>query len=179
MPDWLKKLRDDLPTSLMSSILVALLSSAVGTVSFSVVQSWLEIPITVGTVAISFLSFFFLVLLIRTLTHKKKTSGKARHFMNTALIYFPIALGLAICVWGYIIGKEVFQMADDVELLNKRMERYVLPRRLTGDQKKTIADYLSKFDPQPIVMKVGTRKQVVIERTYNKLWKKVDGQSQT
>ncbi|MDR4463785.1 MAG: hypothetical protein MRJ66_05905 [Nitrospira sp.] len=154
MPDLLRKFWDDIRPNLIWWGLVTLLGSTIFTAFFAGVQSWLERPISVGTAATIFLSFSFLLLLLKALTHGKQTSRKAEHFMNTALIYFPVALGLAICLWGYIVGKKVFQMADDVELLNKRMERYVLPRQLTGDQKKTIADYLSKFDPQPIVMKV-------------------------
>lgn len=158
MPDWLKKLWDDIRPNLIWWIIGTLFSSTIITVFIASVQGWLETPITIGAVVSIFLSSF-LLLLIWALVHRKTTSGNAGHFMNTALIYFPIALGLAICLWGYIVGNKVFQMADDVELLSKRMERYVLPRTLTADQKNTIADYLSKFTPQPIAMKVIPRNE--------------------
>ena len=112
---------------------------------------------------ISFASLSALLLVFAVLRHlgskeaNSSVGGKAAGMNSAMMIYLPVVIGLAVCVWGYVVGKKVFEMSNDVNLIQKRMARYVLPRTLTPEAKGIISDYLSKFDPQPVVMKLVPR----------------------
>lgn len=164
MGDWSRRRWEEIRPNLTWEILRWAIFWIVGgggllTFTFALIGKWLNQPIT-NTI----LAFIFVVscvlLAIGILARKRKqvaTDAGARLMTNAILIYLPIALGLAFCIWAYIIGKKVFQMSHDVELTQARITRYVLPRSLTLEQKASIAGYLSKYEPQPVVMKVVPR----------------------
>lgn len=83
----------------------------------------------------------------------RKFSG----MLATIIIYVPIIIGVAFCVWAYFIGSTLYGLNDDVRHLRAQMVRYVLPRRLTPEQTASIADYLSHQDPQQVIMNVINR----------------------
>lgn len=71
------------------------------------------------------------------------TVRRATSLTNIMMIYLPIVLGLAFCVWAYMVSTEVRH-------LRAQVVRYLLPRGLTQIQINTISDHLSKHEPKPV-----------------------------
>lgn len=160
MPTWARKLWDDVRPNLIWAIIVA--SSGAMAAAFAFAQNWLDQPVTNTTLFVVFFASCFVLIVAKSSFEKTRitaSDGKAKLLMNILLIYLPIIFGAALMIWAYVVGKKVLQMSDDVQILQKRMVRYVLPRSLSQQQKTTIAEYLSKFEPQPVVMKVVPRNE--------------------
>jgi hypothetical protein len=48
---------------------------------------------------------------------------------------------------------------QELDLIQKNMELYVLPRKLTAEQQEAIAQYLSAHEPYPVAMKIISRNE--------------------
>jgi hypothetical protein len=125
------------------SLTWGLIKWAVGAVSltalYAVVRATINKPISVGTAAVIFGLLFCLILGISIAWRRKQSAA--------LIVYLPIFIGLAFCVWAYFIGQRVSQMSDDVRHLQAQAIRYVLPRELTKEQSAALVEQLSKRTP--------------------------------
>jgi len=165
MPEWFRKHWAEIRPNVKWDIVkwaIVLGSGLMTAGTITAIFQWWNQPIANITVAVIFVVSCIL-LAVGMFAHNRKqvetSENTVGRMMSIVLIYSPIVLGLVFCIWAYVVGKRVFQMSDDLELIRARMARYVLPRSLTPEQKKTIAEYLSKYEPQPIVMKVTPRNE--------------------
>ena len=156
MPEWVQQLWKDIRPNFLWWIITVLTGGLVTAIA------WLDQPVTVTKLTLTFIaaSVFLGLLILGLLTARNRISQrKARYLMTTILTYLPLMVGAAFCIWWYFIGVKVFQLSADVELMQKQIARYVLPRRLTQEQKNIISEYLSKSEPQSVVMKVIPRNE--------------------
>lgn len=79
-----------------------------------------------------------------------KIAGK-----RIVMVYLPVALGIAFCVWAYIIGSKVFRMSDDVRHLRVQAVRYVLPREVSGQLATDLHDAIKNYKPKTVVFAVA------------------------
>ena len=97
---------------------------------------------------VSSLGFFFVSLYLRSL--RDKEHGKSTAMVVAMMMYLPIILGLAFCVWAYFIGSTLFRLKLEAQSLRSNLDLYVKPRTLTEEQITALASSLSQSDPQDV-----------------------------
>jgi hypothetical protein len=92
---------------------------------------------------------------LRDIAFKERLVRSTGYLKKAAMIYVPIILGIAFCVWGYYVASRVHSLNEDVRHLRTQATRYVLPRELTQQQTSSLADFLSRQKPQRVVFTVA------------------------
>lgn len=126
--------------------------------------SWIQLladsPVTIQGVAIIFLVSVFVGAsgIALYLIEKRRNSTSGEVVVGSGATYNKWIIAVLSIAATSLIGWNI-SLQRDVTLIQKRMERYVLPRSLTEAQKNAIAAHLRKFDPQTVVMRIIPRNE--------------------
>jgi hypothetical protein len=155
MPKWTRQLWDDIRPNLIWLAFTSLFGSSMLVGLIVSIRALGNSPINLTTAAIIFgVGFVGLMVLLSIDKRRKGRSIMPSETLMRGIVWIPIFIGLALCVWGYFIGTLALRMNTDVRHLRTQMVRYVLPRQLAQEQIDSIGEYLSHKESHEVIFNV-------------------------
>jgi hypothetical protein len=153
---WLRRGWDDVRPNLLWWLIQVIFGSGLVSGAYAVLKTVANESVSLLWVLLLFFGscvvFFPVSLFIRS--QQDKRYRKSKGVLTAMVVYMPILLGVAFCVWAYLVGTTLYRIDRETHALRSNLDLYYKPRTLSEDQSATLAAVLSKTDSQDVAVVV-------------------------